>query len=616
VDFAQIEPLLPGAAGCLLLVTSRARIPDLDGMVPLSLNPMSEADSMAMIGAIIGEHRLAGADGDARALVEVCGHLPLALRIAAARLHNRPMWTVRDLVRRLEVEERRLDELALGNRRVATAIEMSYQALPAEHRRLFRRLGLAFGNDVDVYSAAAIGGVSLVRADDMLEDLLDARLLQQPQANRYTLHGLLRSCALHRARHEDDEAEQRACLVRMLDYYLHTADAAAAQIHPGRRRITVDVPEPTAGGRAFGGQSDALAWFDQEQDNLLAAVGYVSRHGLDLYLCHLPRVVASYLQIRGRLHNHVDMLQASVMAATRRGDRLLEMVNLGALSSVFWQLGKYDEALDNMTLALANAETVEDRAFEGECLSRIGLLCENTGRFSEALHYLGRALRIHRETGDLFEEGVALTTLCSVQLALGQYQLAAESAQASLTAHRELDHGMYVVSALEGLAAAELGLGRHAEALGSLGNALRIAQDIGYLAGEAAVTMRYADACGRVGRLADARAHGMQALEILWTIQRPAVEAEALNILGVVLRQLGETTMAMARHTNALEIASRISCRLQTAYALQGIADVLSDLGDRAGADEHWRAALEHHHDMGTVEAGPLRARINRLSPR
>jgi DNA-binding SARP family transcriptional activator/tetratricopeptide (TPR) repeat protein len=610
VDIGQIRPLLPGAAGCLLLVTSRARITDLDGVAPISLRPMTDQESIDMLGRIIGEAQVSESAEEVRELVEVCGHLPLALRIVAARLRNRPMWTVADLVRRLRVEDQRLDELSVGNRSVSTAIEMSYRRLPFNARRLFRYIGMTLGKDFGVHAAAAIADMPLAPTGRILEGLLDAQLLHQPHPDRYTLHGLLREYALRAGRAEDTESQRQEAFRRLLDFYLVTAGEAAARIHPGRRRLPLRVTPPAAGLPPLDSQADGLAWFDQEQDGLFAAIAHIAEHGPDLHGSHLPRAMASYLQIRGRLHNHVDMLRVALSAAARSGDRTMEVMNLGALSSVQWQMGKVGEVFDNMWRALSIAEESGDRESEGECLSRIGLLSQSVGRYTDALSYLERALAIHRETGNLFEEGVTLSSLSVVHLALGQYQSARDVGHTAMLLHRQLNHGVYTVSTMETIAAAELELGDHAAAEDVLERAMRRTQDIGFRAGEAMVLMRQADADRRMGRLDDALEHGVQALELLWTIQRPAVEAEAMNILGAVHRERRELTAAMSQYRNAVELAERIQCRLELGKALAGVGDVLAEMGDMDEAVTQWRYALRHHEAMGTPWARTLRDKL------
>jgi Bacterial transcriptional activator domain len=196
-------------------------------------------DATDMVRKVVGDNQIVGFERDVAALIDTCGHLPLALRIATAKLLNSPMWTVGNLVRRLQVEERRLEELELGDRSVSAAIELSYRGLCGERRRLFRLLALAFGGPFDVYVAATLAQIPLERADRYLEDLIDNRLLRQPKFDRYTMHQLLTSYARRVSAQEDTEAERLHAMSRLLDYYLYTAEFAAARIHPGRRRVAL-----------------------------------------------------------------------------------------------------------------------------------------------------------------------------------------------------------------------------------------------------------------------------------------------------------------------------------------------------------------------------------------
>ena len=150
VDSAQIRPLLPGAPGCLVLITSRARLASLDGAVAILLGLPPPEDGSEMISRVLGAERVVAQPGAVDQLVEACGRLPLAMRIAAARLNNRPGWTVHNLLDRLRNTERTLGELAIDDRSVAATIQLSYKGLDDPHQRLFRLLGLHPGVDFEI----------------------------------------------------------------------------------------------------------------------------------------------------------------------------------------------------------------------------------------------------------------------------------------------------------------------------------------------------------------------------------------------------------------------------------------------------------------------------------
>ncbi|WP_211304897.1 AfsR/SARP family transcriptional regulator, partial [Umezawaea tangerina] len=192
-DLAQVRPLLPPNARSLVLITSRTRLIDLDGAHWISLGTMSSEDSTAMATTVLSDRRTAAEPEAVADLVELCGHLPLALRIALSRLANRPRWSIAYLVDRMSDESRRLDELRSDERGVELTLKISYEGLDARHRASFRLLGLHPGRDIDVSSAAALFGCSESVAETTLEVLLDAHLLQQHEFGYYTFHDLVRS---------------------------------------------------------------------------------------------------------------------------------------------------------------------------------------------------------------------------------------------------------------------------------------------------------------------------------------------------------------------------------------------------------------------------------------
>ncbi|MCT9081113.1 AfsR/SARP family transcriptional regulator, partial [Streptomyces fulvoviolaceus] len=230
-DVAQVRPLLPASPGSLCLVTSRVRMVGLDGAEWLSLGVMSPSDSLELITGVLGEERVDAEPEAAAELAALCGNLPLALRIATARLRNRPLWTVRHLVDRLGDEARRLDELKAGDRSVEATLQLSYQALDDEHRGAFRLLGLHPGVEMDAHSAAALLGSGPCEAEDVLEHLLDMHLVEQHTIDRYTFHDLVRSFAQRLGKRDADEG--RAAFGRLLDYYVTLTEEACRLLYPG-----------------------------------------------------------------------------------------------------------------------------------------------------------------------------------------------------------------------------------------------------------------------------------------------------------------------------------------------------------------------------------------------
>jgi DNA-binding SARP family transcriptional activator len=219
---AHVRPLLPGSAGCLVLVTSRRRLKGLDDAHVLALDVLPPADAMALVRAVAGPGRVPTDDPVLSEIAGLCGHLPLALRIAAALLRHRPAWTPEYLAGMLRVQQRRISTLSDGERDLGAAFDLSYHSLTSAQQQMFRCLGLIPGTDFDAYAAAALTGADPAAAARLLEDLVDHNLLIQHAPDRYRLHDLIRLHARTLAE-RDPAADRDAALGWLLDYYQHIA---------------------------------------------------------------------------------------------------------------------------------------------------------------------------------------------------------------------------------------------------------------------------------------------------------------------------------------------------------------------------------------------------------
>jgi DNA-binding SARP family transcriptional activator len=244
----QVQPLLPGTAGCLVLVTSRRRLAGLDETLTVSLGTLPPDDAVHLFVRTAGEERVADQPAELiEEVVELCGRLPLAIRIAAARLRSHAAWDVAHLVRRLRDQQHRLGELAAGHRSVTAALELSYRHLSTGDRRAYRLLGLHPGPDIDTDAAAALIGTTSAGAGPVLDRLIEARLLLEPVAGRYRFHDLIRAHAAHAVTTAIATVETGPALDRLLDHYRHAAAQAmdAAYPYEADRRPAVS-PSPVA----------------------------------------------------------------------------------------------------------------------------------------------------------------------------------------------------------------------------------------------------------------------------------------------------------------------------------------------------------------------------------
>ena len=249
-DAAHVRPLLPGSASCAVLVTTRSRMPDLAGSRFVNLDVLGPAEAWDMFAGIIGQER-AEAEPEATGMVLIaCAGLPLAIRIAGARLAARGGWSVRTIAGRLADERRRLDWLQTGDLAVRACFEVSFTSLPrsagngVHPAHAFRVLGLWPGPTIGLTAAAALLSQPEEDVADALEVLVDAQLLQSPAPDLYRFHDLLRTYAAERAMAEEPEAAREEAIRQVLTWYLYTVEAAAHMIAPHRYRIPLPSGEP------------------------------------------------------------------------------------------------------------------------------------------------------------------------------------------------------------------------------------------------------------------------------------------------------------------------------------------------------------------------------------
>ncbi|MGW0031592.1 BTAD domain-containing putative transcriptional regulator [Streptomyces sp. NPDC003314] len=319
-DAEQVRPLIPGARGCAVVITSRSRLAGLvasDGARQLVLDVLDPEEGRGLLAATIGESRVAAEEEAARRLVRVCGGLPLAIRIAGANLLARDTRIADhcaalpgdDMLSRLRVE---------GDRRstVRAAFDLSYRALPAEGRRMFRLLGLMPGPDLTVAGAAALADATPAGSAGLLAVLTDAHLVRERAPGRFGLHDLLRSYARELAGREEAHAARQ----RLFDWYLHRADAAARLLYPAQT-----LPAPAAGTAppappVFPDRSEAARWLDDERENLAGAVLQASGSGFTAVAWRLAESLHPYLATGMYTGDCLKVATASLFAAVADGE--------------------------------------------------------------------------------------------------------------------------------------------------------------------------------------------------------------------------------------------------------------------------------------------------------
>ncbi|MEV5986792.1 BTAD domain-containing putative transcriptional regulator [Streptomyces sp. NPDC052051] len=598
LDAAQVRPLIPASAGCLVLVASRNHLAGLDGADWLSLGTMSPSDSLELISAALGAERAAAEPRAVTELSTLCGRLPLALRVATARLCSRPRWTVRYLVERLGDEARRLDELTSGDHSVEATLRLSYQALDAEQQDAFRLLGLHPGAETDALAAAALLGVGPREAEDLLEHLLDMHLVEQYEIGRYAFHDLVRSFArrlLGRQRREE-----RAAFGRLLDYCLAVTETACGTLYPGRARIgdrsgtaaTFQLPR-------LGDAVRAEEFFDREHVMLLGAVERAEREGFHHHAVHLARNLIFHLNSRSYLAEYLHAAGVAVAAARRLGEPRTLCLSLTNLSAVLWKLGRFREGIAAASEALELARRHGERGHESICLDQLGLLHSCLGHLGTAERYLEQAVALHEELPDGRQRSYAWCNLSTVYAWFGRYEDAAAAAErAALLCQGSEARGEEII-ALTDLATARLGMGQPAAALVPLERALELGDESRMPENLALTLALAAEASEGVGAVERATEYAAESLRMIRSKGTATRNATVENVLGRFHRRRGDYPKALALHTSAHGHAVAVDYRMEIARALNEMAEVLEGMGDFRQSGVHRQRAYDLFKEMG-----------------
>ncbi|KAA2256353.1 tetratricopeptide repeat protein [Solihabitans fulvus] len=473
---AQVRPLLLGASGCLVLVTSRRRLSDLDAASVVSLDVLPVDDATDLFARVVGHDRAAAEPEQVRAVVALCGQLPLAIRIAAARLRNRPAWTVAHLAHRLSERRQRLTELTIEDSGVTTAFELSYHQLTAEQRRLFRLLGLVPGADFDACVAAALTGTGQEDAERLLEELVDMHLLQQDIPGRYRFHDLLRQHAADCADRDEPEQGRTDALRLAFEWCLHSASAAdrALTMRPRRRFVQLAPPRGACPPMAFASRDRALDWCEVERANLVAAIGRAAELDEHETVGKLALLLSGFFNLRKHWDDWISTHGLALTAFRRLGDREREALVLGKLGIAYEDLRQFDRALDCLGQAKDIARATGDRWTEGATLVNLGRLYHGLGQVDQALDHHRLALVACRETNDVHGEAATLNNIGDCLRELRRYPEAVDYLHQALTLARDTDNRYIEGFALHNLGEAHHHLRRFPEAVGYLRRALDV----------------------------------------------------------------------------------------------------------------------------------------------
>lgn len=484
-EHEQVRPLLPGTAGSLVLITSRNRLTALEDTQAISLDVLSAGEAAEMLIRLSTRSGLSATDQPVRDIIELCGYLPLAVAMLGRQLHHHTTWTVTRLSDDLATARDRLELMHTENLSVAAAFDLSYNELSAEQQRLFRRLGLFPGTDIDAYAAAALSGTGLGASRRNLEGLSDRYLLAESVQGRYHMHDLLAEHA--RALSAADPAvECDAAVGRLLDYYLHTARTADRYLarHAPAGTRTATVPPP-AGTPELRTRDAAVIWMETERVNLHAAARYAASHDRPCYATAIPAAMHGFLRGQGYWNEALALDQTALDAARQMGDSLAQAGALTDLGTLQLVTGDYAASAASHERALKLYRDLGNTLGEANSRNHLGNAQQAAGEHEAAAANHERALRLHQELGNTLGEANSYNNLGGVYLANGDHPTAAVNYERSLRLFRELDNPGGEAQVLNSMGELMRATKAPAEAIAYFERALVIAARIGSLPEEA-----------------------------------------------------------------------------------------------------------------------------------
>ncbi|WP_393916100.1 AfsR/SARP family transcriptional regulator [Halostreptopolyspora alba] len=583
---AQVAPLIPGTPGCFVLITSRRSLAELDTTAHLTLKPPNQADAVLMFATIAGLTPQRASEAGIARVVRACDRLPLALRIGAARLSHHPTWTPEHLAEDLSRD--RLGQMRLAHHDVAAVFELSFTALSPRAQAGFLRLGLLPTTTFSLHTAAAGLGETSV-AESVVEELLDAHLLEEIGPAQYRMHDLVGDFVRRRAGEEIAAGERRSVLHRVLDHYLLVADAADRAAHPERKRLGLTVTHPTP-LPAFDGPRAARQWFSSEYPALEAVLAHAYEHDFGEHAGRIALALGGLFDTDGpweraerhfaaclRLWRGLDHGPGIALAAYELGRAQRRQRNLA-------------EAAGNARIALGEWERHGDVHGQACAHDLLGLVWFMTNRNSEALEEYRTALDLRRWVNDQGGAAHALDHIGMCQLQLGDYDAAESAFTDALALHRGLDNRYAEATTLGNFAELVFNRGYHRDAKRMCEQALSIFEELGD-------TRCVALALNNLGILADYKEDHHEALgyfqrahQLLWRI---GDENQAIN----AHTGIGTTQLALGHPERARDTLQRSLELVRPLEDPESESQIMLALGDTRVSLRQPREAMRCYRD-------------------
>jgi DNA-binding SARP family transcriptional activator/tetratricopeptide (TPR) repeat protein len=531
-DAGQVAPLLPGSAGCTVLVTSRRRLTSLvtaHGAQSVDLDVLTEAESRELLARHLGADRLAADEQDVADLLAYCAGLPLAINIVAARANAHPDFPLSVVVDELRDHTGRLAGLDTGdtNTSLRAIVSWSHHAVSAPSAAMFELLGLAPGPDIGVPAVASLTALPSAVARTLLRELEDSYLVGQHEPGRYRIHDLVGLYAAEQAQRRPPEYRATA-LRRLVEFYVHTAVAAERLLDPHQPPIDVADPAPGHQPEVLADEAAALTWFTTEHQQLLAAQHLAQLRGWPDAVWRLAWTLDAYHWRRGHLHEDLTAWRAGLAAAEQLADQAVQARAHRRIAHAYVRLGRHDEAQSHGERALVLAENIGDLPCQAHTRGLLAWVSQEQGDDRRALGHATKAMRLFEAIDNPVWLARIRNDVGQHEARLGNYSVARKHSEAALEVARAHQDRAGQANMLDVLGYVARQTGEHAQARDYYEEALAVYRDLGHTYEEATTLVNLGDTYGDLGRQDEATIARHQALA-LYRDQHRTVEADRIR---------------------------------------------------------------------------------------
>ncbi len=603
----QVLPMVPATRSCLLVVTSRNQLPGIAAhhrAVSLRLDLLNHDDSVRLLSKVLGPERTAREPEATARLAELCGHMPLALRIAAAKLAALGEHSIAGFAAELANQDR-LDALSVegDSRSLRAVLATAHRALAPGPALVFGRLGLHPGLVLGPHSAAALAGIGLRQARSALETLATAHLISEVASERYRFHDLVRLYAAECT----PESERAAAIGRLFDWYLAVGAAANRLIDRGRDRVTPTFADPPQ-LPAMPDAAAALSFLDGEQANLVPVAACAAQTGAPQAAWQLAYLMVGFLDLRGHTREREEMWRCGLEAAKAIGDPTTLGLAHSGLGLAHIRMRRFDEGLRRLEIAMDLMRSAGDKRGEGHAHNNIALVHTKRRRFREAAEAFQRALEIHEAGDHPLGVALALNNLGYVLSMMDDTGAALEHLTRGLSVARALDSSRIEAAVLRTIGNVHHHAGDHKQALYFLQQALDIKRQVHDDSYQVEALNDLSAIHAHAADWDAAIAAAKQALSLARTLDDRHLESAAGLCLGRALTGRGDLAAAAGALGEALALRRRIPDEFEEALLYQELAVLAERRGDHAECRSLRRDAIALYESANAAaEAAALR---------